>query len=92
MKHPKLASALLLPVLGLALSTVPSLADTDRDERMAWFREARFGLFLHWGVYSVSAGEYHGHSNYGEWFLEETKMPVSQYEKFAGRLRARNQM
>jgi alpha-L-fucosidase len=84
MKYSKLFSVLLLSILGLALSTIPAHADTDRDERMAWFREARFGLFLHWGVYSVPAGEYQGHTNYGEWFLEETHMPVSQYEKFAG--------
>ena len=56
----------------------------QREKRMAWFRDARFGLFIHWGVYSVPAGEWNGHTNYGEWFLEETKMPVSQYEKFAG--------
>ena len=56
----------------------------QHDQRMAWFREARFGLFIHWGVYSVPAGEWGTNTNYGEWFLEETKMPVSQYEKFAG--------
>src|SRR5690349_19028815 len=56
---------------------------TEHDARMGWFREARFGLFIHWGVYSVPAGEWNGNTNYGEWFLEETKMPVSQYEKFA---------
>jgi alpha-L-fucosidase len=50
---------------------------------MAWFEDARFGLFIHWGVYSVPAGEWNGKTNYGEWFMEETKMPVSQYEKFA---------
>jgi alpha-L-fucosidase len=55
----------------------------QRDARMKWFREARFGLFVHWGVYSVPAGEWKGNKGYGEWFLEETKMPVSQYEKFA---------
>ena len=55
----------------------------QRDARMAWFREARFGLFIHWGLYSVPAGEYKGKNTYGEWFLEETKMPVSQYEKYA---------
>ena len=54
-----------------------------RAERMAWFNEARFGMFIHWGVYSVPAGEWQGKTNYGEWFMEETKMPVSQYEKFA---------
>ena len=50
---------------------------------MAWFREARFGLFIHWGVYAVPAGEWNGKSNYGEWFLEETKIPVPQYQGFA---------
>lgn len=55
----------------------------QRDARMKWFREARFGMFIHWGVYSVPAGEWKGNKNYGEWFLEETKMPVSQYEKYA---------
>ncbi|MDF2440514.1 MAG: alpha-L-fucosidase [Abditibacteriota bacterium] len=55
----------------------------QHDKRMQWFRDARFGLFIHWGVYAVPAGEWNGKTNYGEWFLEETKMPVSQYEKFA---------
>ena len=55
----------------------------DRAKRMAWFDEARFGMFIHWGVYAVPAGEWQGNKNYGEWFMEETKMPVSQYEKFA---------
>jgi len=50
---------------------------------MKWFREARFGLFIHWGVYSVPAGEWKDKKDYGEWFLEQTKMPVSEYVKFA---------
>jgi len=50
---------------------------------MKWFREARFGLFIHWGVYSVPAGEWKDKKHFGEWFLEETRMPVSEYEKFA---------
>jgi len=55
----------------------------QHDARMKWWRDARFGLFIHWGVYSVPAGEYQGKTDYAEWFLEETHMPVSQYEKFA---------
>ena len=80
-------ASLLLPVLALGLAPVVSQAAesaAERDQRMGWFRDARFGLFIHWGVYSVPAGEWNGKTNYGEWFLEETKMPVSQYEKFAG--------
>ncbi len=55
----------------------------QRAQRMAWFNAARFGMFIHWGVYSVPAGEWQGKTNYGEWFMEETKMPVSQYENYA---------
>jgi alpha-L-fucosidase len=62
-----------------------SLSETpaQRDARMAWWREARFGMFIHWGLYSVPAGEWQGNTDYGEWFLEQTHIPVSQYEKFA---------
>jgi len=79
--------SLLLTFLSLVVAPfVAQAAESaaERDQRMAWFRDARFGLFIHWGVYSVPAGEWDGKTNYGEWFLEETKMPVSQYEKFAG--------
>lgn len=62
----------------------PAETSAQKDARMAWFREARFGMFIHWGVYAVPAGEWNGKTNYGEWFLEQTKMPVTQYEKFAG--------
>lgn len=74
-----------LTLLLALLTAAGAFAETDsqRDKRMAWFREARFGMFIHWGVYSVPAGEWNGQTNYGEWFLEETKMPVSQYEKYA---------
>jgi alpha-L-fucosidase len=78
---------LLLSQLSIASaqSPAPILNEppAQRDARMAWFREARFGMFIHWGVYAVPAGEWNGKTGYGEWFLEETKIPVSQYEKFA---------
>jgi alpha-L-fucosidase len=79
LKHCLLFASLV--IAAVAAQAAESAA--ERDQRMAWFREARFGLFIHWGVYSVPAGEWNGNTNYGEWFLEETKMPVSQYEKFA---------
>ncbi|MCX6890682.1 MAG: alpha-L-fucosidase [Verrucomicrobia bacterium] len=78
--------SLILAVLALIVAPFAGRAaesTSDHDARMAWFRDARFGLFIHWGVYAVPAGEWGGKTNYGEWFLEETKMPVSQYEKFA---------
>jgi len=50
---------------------------------MAWFRDARFGMFIHWGVYSVPAGEWKGGTNHGEWIMESGKIPVSTYETFS---------
>ncbi len=79
-----IAFAATLPRLCRAAEAEPGQeTPAQRDARMHWFREARFGMFIHWGVYSVPAGEWKGNKNYAEWFLEETKMPVSQYEKFA---------
>jgi len=58
---------------------------TDRDQRMKWWREARFGMFIHWGIYSVPAGEYNGKrsKNVGEWIMEWANIPRLDYEKFA---------
>ena len=41
------------------------------NERMEWWRAARFGMFIHWGVYSVPAGVYHGQESkhIGEWMM-----------------------
>jgi alpha-L-fucosidase len=56
-----------------------------RDERMKWWREARFGMFIHWGVYSVPAGTYKGKRipGIGEWIMERADIPVAEYEQFA---------
>ncbi len=54
-----------------------------RDTRMAWWREARFGLFIHWGLYSQAAGEWAGKptSGAGEWLMNDLHIPLSQYAK-----------
>ena len=46
-----------------------------RAARMKWFHEARFGIFIHWGVYSVPA--------HGEWYMNNAKVPVATYKAFA---------
>ena len=53
------------------------------DARMAWWREARFGLFIHWGLYAIPAGEWEGETNHAEWILTTAQIPVEQYETFA---------
>ncbi len=44
-----------------------------------WFQDAKFGLFVHWGVYSVMAGG--GEYGNAEWIMEDKQLTVDQYEK-----------
>jgi alpha-L-fucosidase len=52
---------------------------------MKWWREARFGLFIHWGIYSVPAGTYDGKQipDIGEWIMHNAKIPVARYAAYA---------
>ena len=53
----------------------------DRARRMKWWHEARFGMFIHWGLYSV-AGRH-------EWVMENEAIPVAEYEQLAKRFNPR---
>lgn len=58
----------------------------SKDERMQWWREARFGMFIHWGVYAQFAGVYHGHEQLkggAEWIMNRSKIPVAEYQAMA---------
>src|SRR5256886_17341011 len=57
----------------------------QRDARMAWWREARFGMFIHWGVYSVPAGTYNGKQigGIGEWIMNNGEIPPATYQAYA---------
>ncbi|MEY3895427.1 MAG: hypothetical protein RLZZ214_946, partial [Verrucomicrobiota bacterium] len=52
---------------------------------MAWWRDAKFGLFIHWGLYAVPAGIYDGKpvGGIGEWIMKNAKIPVETYAKYA---------
>jgi alpha-L-fucosidase len=68
---------------------VPSVQDTEtaaqRDARMHWWREARFGMFIHWGLYSIPAGTWNGKqvSGIGEWIMNSGSIPVADYKALA---------
>src|SRR6186997_1081747 len=61
--------------------------DAIREKRLKWFREARFGMFIHWGLYAVPEGEWKGKliPGLGEWIMNRAKIPVSEYEQLAPR-------
>jgi Alpha-L-fucosidase len=56
----------------------------SHEERMQWWRDARFGMFIHWGVYSVPAGVYKGQpvDHAAEWIMRTTNIPVAEYAQF----------
>ncbi len=60
-------------------------SSADRAARMQWWREARFGLFIHWGLYAVPAGAWNGKTDYGEWIRTSAKIPLKEYESFVGK-------
>lgn len=71
----------------LVVNGVWAQDSVTRNQRMQWWREARFGMFIHWGVYSVPGGVYEGHEmSHGgaEWIMNRSKIPVLEYHKFAG--------
>ena len=67
----------LLSFSGIAQNGyTPSKKNLDNRE---WFQNAKFGLFIHWGVYSVMAGG--GDQGIAEWIMNQKQIPISQYEK-----------
>ena len=61
-----------------------SKMENSNDERMAWWREARFGMFIHWGLYAIPAGEWEDNTNHAEWIRTTAQIPLEQYDKFVG--------
>jgi alpha-L-fucosidase len=86
--HAQLETSARLPVSNS--HPVPSIQDTEtaaqRDARMAWWREARFGMFIHWGLYSIPAGTWDGKPipSIGEWIMNNASIPVADYKALAG--------
>jgi len=65
------------------VSSVPGETKEQRDARMGWWRDAKFGMFVHWGVYSVPAGKYGEKTTYGEWIMNSARIPVAEYQAYA---------
>jgi alpha-L-fucosidase len=76
-------SATTEPATTQPVATAPVLGPEgetpeQRDARMHWWREARFGMFIHWGAYAVPAD--------GEWYMTTAKVPMADYEKYSTEL------
>jgi alpha-L-fucosidase len=67
---------LLLSCLAVQSAVLAAEDSAARDTRMAWWREAKFGMFIHWGLYAIPAD--------GEWHMRKNKQPLADYQKLAG--------
>jgi alpha-L-fucosidase len=92
-KCPAIALVLfvLLSVCALhplrAAESVPADSESPgvKEKRLEWFRHDKFGLFIHWGLYSIPAGYWKGQRSpgIGEWIMNRMKIPVTEYERLA---------
>lgn len=57
----------------------------QQDPRLNWWREAKFGMFIHWGLYAIPAGQWKGEAipGIGEWIMHRARVPVAEYEPLA---------
>ncbi len=76
----------MLIVIG-ALAGMLQAQAPGAGERIAWWRDARFGMFIHWGLYAMPAGEWKGNliPGIGEWIMNRARIPVAEYELLANR-------
>ena len=60
-------------------------AGAQNDPRLDWWRAAKFGLFIHWGLYAIPAGEWEGRRIPGisEWIMQHAEIPVADYAPLA---------
>jgi hypothetical protein len=68
-----------------ALVGAPQVVDEARERRIKWFREAKFGMFIHWGLYAIPAGIWKGKEipGIGEWIMFRARIPVKEYAQLA---------
>jgi len=85
MKRVILLSAVISTMLFMSCTSKPEKVP-EAPHRLQWWDEARFGMFIHWGVYAVLAGVYQGKAikeHNGEWIMNHSKIPVVEYKKYA---------
>ncbi|HEY1790866.1 MAG TPA: alpha-L-fucosidase [Verrucomicrobiae bacterium] len=76
---------LIIPVHADPADNVPGENPKQHNARMEWWRDARFGMFIHWGLYSEAAGYWDGKptSGAGEWIMTDMRIPRAQYATLA---------
>ncbi len=81
----KKRTTLILLLLFFINTLFGQQTEKEKNNKMQWWREAKFGLFIHWGLYAVPAGTWKGKqvSGIGEWIMQAAKIPVEDYQAIA---------
>jgi len=85
MTRTRINSIAVCVAAALSVSAAASSPEEERQKRLAWWHEARFGMFIHWGLYAIPAGEWKGKPvpGIGEWIMNHARIPVKEYERLA---------
>jgi len=92
MKRARVAFLVAVIACALVFTSNHTAAQTPAPDspeataaRLAWFKQAKYGLFIHWGLYAIPAGEWKGKTSpgLGEWIMNRSKIPVKEYEQLA---------
>lgn len=80
-----LAGTIISGCSGCKKEVHPEITEIHKTDSVSWFEEAKFGMFIHWGVYSQLGGIWEGKRYYGisEWIMRRAEIPVKEYEKLA---------
>jgi len=86
-----LSVVMVLSLTGSALYAADTSESSSHEaQRMRWFKEAKFGMFIHWGPYSYLAGEWNGLKipvgTEAEWIMQRFNIPVAEYRQMARQL------
>ncbi len=77
----------MMLLLGAACLPAGAAEPAAGSDRMAWFRHDKFGMFVHWGPYSLLGGEWKGHrtpsGDEAEWIMQRFNIPVAEYREMA---------
>ncbi len=65
------------------VDTIVEETPEEYTERMQWWSDSKFGMFIHWGAYSQAGGEWKGDPNHGEWLQFSAKIPLAEYQELA---------
>ena len=84
MKKYVLITIIFLAAFAGEAQNVASTNGTKKDDpKMQWWKDAKFGMFIHWGIYAQAAGKWDGKTNHGEWIMKTASISRAAYVDLA---------